>query len=284
MSESPYISAATAADFDDKVVQQSHETPVLVDFWAAWCGPCRSLTPVLHEIVEQLDGAVRLVTVDTDSEMELAGQYQVRSLPTVKLFKEARVVDEFMGALPASQVRAFLERHIERAPDPRLEEAEALVRQGDADAAVAVLRQVLADDPKHLQARLRCARVMLDAGDLDDARGVLDAVPVESAREPELLRLKALLEFRGLVDPSHSDAEVEAQAAESSPDALRELAARKVLKGDYSGAMALQLELLQTDRSYAGNAARKDMLSVFELADDAELVNSYRRRMANLLY
>lgn len=284
MSESPYISAATAADFDDKVVQQSHETPVLVDFWAAWCGPCRSLTPVLHEIVEQLDGAVRLVTVDTDSEMELAGQYQVRSLPTVKLFKEARVVDEFMGALPASQVRAFLERHIERAPDPRLEEAEALARQGDADAAVAVLRQVLADDPKHLQARLRCARVMLDAGDLDNARGVLDAVPVESAREPELLRLKALLEFRGLVDPSHSDAEVEAQAAESSPDALRELAARKVLKGDYSGAMALQLELLQTDRSYAGNAARKDMLSVFELADDAELVNSYRRRMANLLY
>lgn len=284
MSESPYISAATAADFDDKVIQQSHETPVLVDFWAAWCGPCRSLTPVLHEIVEELDGAVRLVTVDTDSEMELAGQYQVRSLPTVKLFKEARVVDEFMGALPASQVRAFLERHIERAPDPRLEEAEALVRQGDADAAVAVLRQVLADDPKHLQARFRCARVMLDAGDLDDARGVLDAVPVESAREPELLRLKALLEFQGLVDPSHSDAEVEAQAAESSPAALRELAARKVLKGDYSGAMALQLELLQTDRSYADNAARKDMLSVFELADDAELVNSYRRRMANLLY
>lgn len=284
MSESPYISAATAADFDDKVIQQSHETPVLVDFWAAWCGPCRSLTPVLHEIVEELDGAVRLVTVDTDSELELAGQYQVRSLPTVKLFKEARVVDEFMGALPASQVRAFLERHIERAPDPRLEEAEALVRQGDADAAVAVLRQVLADDPKHLQARFRCARVMLDAGDLDDARGVLDAVPVESAREPELLRLKALLEFQGLVDPSHSDAEVEAQAAESSPAALRELAARKVLKGDYSGAMALQLELLQTDRSYADNAARKDMLSVFELADDAELVNSYRRRMANLLY
>jgi len=284
MSDSPYTSPATAADFEEKVIRQSRETPVLVDFWAAWCGPCRSLAPVLHEVVEELDGAVRLVTVDTDSEMELAAQYQVRSLPTVKLFKEARVVDEFMGALPASQVRAFLERHVEREPDPRLEEAESLVQQGDTDGAVVVLQQVLTDDPKHLQARLRCARLILDAGDLDGARGVLDAVPVESAREPELLRLKALLEFQGLVEPSHSDAEVEAQVAESSPAALRELAARKVLKGDYSGAMALQLELLKTDRGYADNAARKDMLSVFELADDAELVNSYRRRMASLLY
>ncbi len=284
MSESPYISAATAADFQDKVIQGSHQAPVLVDFWAAWCGPCRSLTPVLHDIVEELEGAVRLVTVDTDQEMELAAQYQVRSLPTVKLFKDGRVVDEFMGALPASRVHAFLDRHIERESDRRAGEAERLAREGDLDAAIAAFRQVLEDDPRNLNVRLRYAETLLDTGDVHGATALLKAVPVESARDPGVLRLKALLAFHGLVDPAQSDAQVETQAADSSPDALRELAARKVLKGDYAGAMALQLELMKTDRGYADNAAQKDMLAVFELADDPDLVNGYRRRMANLLY
>lgn len=284
MSESPYVSAATAADFQEKVIQRSHEAPVLVDFWAAWCGPCRSLTPVLHDIVAELEGAVRLVTVDTDREMELAGQYQVRSLPTVKLFKDGRMIDEFMGALPASQVRAFLDRHVERETDRRAEEAERLARKGDLEAAIAGFGQALEEDPKNLNVRLRYARVMLDAGDIDSATALLNAVPVESARDPGVLRLRALLDFHGLVDPARSDDQVEAGAAQSSPAALRELAARKVLKGDFDAAMALQLELMKTDRRYADNAAQKDMLAVFELVDDPELINGYRRRMANLLY
>lgn len=284
MSESPHVDAATAADFDDKVIRRSGEVPVLVDFWAAWCGPCRSLTPVLHGIVAELKGAVLLVTVDTDQEMELAGQYRIRSLPTVKLFKAGRVVDEFMGALPPSRVRAFLEPHIEREPDGRVEEAEALARQGNLEGAAAVFRQVLEDDPKNLNVRLRFAKVMLDAGDIDHARSLLGAVPVESAREPEVLRLGALLAFRALVDPARSDAQLEAGAAELSPPDLRELAARKVLAGDYDAALALQLELLKTDRRYGDNAAQKDMLSVFEIAGNPDLVGSYRRRMASLLY
>jgi putative thioredoxin len=284
MSQSSYVSAATAADFSEKVIQRSHEVPVLVDFWAAWCGPCRSLTPVLHDIVEELKGAVVLVTVDTDQEMELAAQFQVRSLPTVKLFRDGRIVDEFMGALPASRVRAFIEPHVERESDHRAGEAERLAREGDTEGAGALFQQALDEEPKNLNVRLRFARAMLEAGDIEWAGALLNEVPVESARDPGVLRLKALLDFHRLVDPAHSDAQVEAGAAESSPAALRELAARKVLRGDYGGAMDLQLELLKADRRYADNAAQKDLLSVFELADDPDLVNSYRRRMAGLLY
>lgn len=284
MSESPYVTAATAAEFPEQVIQRSREVPVLVDFWAAWCGPCRSLTPVLHDLVTELQGAVRLVTVDTDQEMELARQYQIRSLPTVKLFRDGRVVDEFMGALPASRVRAFLEPHIEREPDQRLEAAERLAREGDRKGAIALLQQVLDEEPKNLGVRLRCARAMLDDGDIAGGKALLDAVPVESAHEPEVLRLKALLDFHHLIKPEYSDAQLEAAAAEESPSALRELAARKALKGEYDAALELQLELLKKDRSYADNAAQKDILCMFELVDDPELVNRYRRQMANLLY
>lgn len=284
MTESFYAGAVTAADFPDKVIQGSHQAPVLVDFWAEWCAPCRTLTPVLHDIVAELKGAIVLVTVDTDREMELAGRYQVRSLPTVKLFKDGRVVDEFMGALPAARVRAFLDPHVERESDRRAEQAGQLARQGDLDGAEVLFQQALEDDPRNLNVRLRYARAMLDAGDIDRAKALLDTVPVEHAREPGVLRLRALLDFHAMIDPERSDGQVEAGAAESSPAALRELAARKVLKGDYDGAMALQLELMKTDRRYADNAAQKDMLAVFELVDDPELVNSYRRRMANLLY
>jgi len=284
MTESQYISAATAADFENKVIQRSREVPVLVDFWAEWCGPCRSLGPVLHDIVEEHQGAVLLVTVDTDHEMELAGRFQVRSLPTVKLFRDGRVVDEFMGALPAAQVRVFLEQHIEREPDTRLEEAERLLGQNDSAGAIALLQQLLNDNPKDLDARLRCARVMLDSGDPGGANRLLDTVPVESAQDRAVLRLKALLDFHRLVDQSHSEDQVASDAREASPGALRELAARKVLKGDYDAALSLQLELLKKDKRFADNAAQKDMLSVFELVDDPELINRYRRQLANFLY
>lgn len=286
MSESPYISAATAADFTTKVIQRSNEVPVLVDFWAEWCGPCRSLTPLLHEVVEELKGAILLVTVDTDQEIELARSYQIRSLPTVKLFRGGEIVDEFMGALPGSRIRAFLEPYVARESDHVADQAEQIAGQGDRDGAEALYLNALQDDPVNLRVRLRYARFALDTGKLELATELLNAVPVESVSEPAVQRLRAMIDFRKLIDPNTSDNDLETKALDPSPApaALRELAARKVLKGDYAEAMDLQLRLMKADRYYGDNAAQKDLLAVFELVDDPELIGGYRRLMYNLLH
>jgi putative thioredoxin len=286
VSESPYVSAATAADFNEKVLECSRDVPVLVDFWAAWCGPCRSLAPVLHGIVDELKGAVRLVTVDTDRESELAQRYQIRSLPTVKLFQGGRIVDEFMGALPASHVRSFLEPYVLRESDQLADKAVQLSRQGNFIAAEDLFKQAMHGDPDNLSVRLRYAASAIEAGKLDLATDLLDSASAQSSNDPDLLRLKALIGFHKLVDPGVSDAHLESVTTESSapPAALRDLAARKVLKGDYAAAMDLQLRLMQSHRIWSDNAAQKDMLAVFALADDPDLVESYRRRLYTLLH
>ncbi|MGA8261045.1 MAG: tetratricopeptide repeat protein [Arenicellales bacterium] len=286
MSQSPYVSAATAADFNEKVIQRSRQVPVLVDFWAAWCGPCRSLTPVLHQIVDDLKGAVLLVTVDTDREIDLARQYQIRSLPTVKLFQEGRIIDEFMGALPASHVRRFLEPYVMRESDRQADKAAQLARQGKFAEAQGLFRQAIDKDPDNVRVRVRFAASAIEAGKLDLATEVLNAAPAQVSQDKGIVRLKALIDFHKLVDPALSDAQLESITTESSPPpaALRDLAARKVLKGDYAGAMDIQLRLMQSHRTWSDNAAQKDMLAVFALANDPELVGSYRRRMYTLLH
>lgn len=282
MTESPFISPATASDFTVKVIKASREVPVMVDFWADWCGPCRSLTPLLHDLVTELNGAVRLVTVDTDREVELARQYKIRSLPTVMLFKDGDKVDEFMGVLPLSRLRAFVAPHVVRESDRQADHAALLAEQGDLGSAKTTFELAMTSDPENLNVRLRYARSMLDAGDMERATELLDTVPLAFASDPGVPRLRALIEFHRLVDPDRHEAKVAEGSDE--PAVLRERAARKVLQGDYAGAMDLQLRLMQNHRGYADNVAQKDLRAVFALADDPDLVKHYQRQMASLLH
>ena len=149
MTDSAHIAAVTAADFERIVIQGSFERPVLVDFWADWCAPCRQLMPILSRLVEEFNGQFFLAKVDTEAEQALAAQFGVRSLPTVQLFKNGQAVDQFMGALPEGQIREFLSRHISRASDRLLDQARQSIAEGDMSGAKGLIERAARDDPEN---------------------------------------------------------------------------------------------------------------------------------------
>ena len=287
MSESEYIVEATADNFAELVLARSRTVPVVVDFWAGWCAPCQMLMPVLHALAEEYRGKFILATVDTDREQQLALEYGVRSLPTVKLFKDGQVVDEFMGAQPPAAVRAFIDRHLEKPWDKLLTAALVALDGGQTDQARRLLEEVLEQDPANLQATLALARLQIRSGEAQQTQALLDALPLEHRENPEVKALAGLARFARAAQEAPDAAELERRLAEDPADleARYRLGARKVLAEDYEGAMEEFLETMRRDRSFQDDLGRRSLLAVFEiLGDRGELVNRYRRRMASLLY
>ncbi len=285
MADSPYIKEVNTENFAEVVTQGSMQQPVLVDFWADWCAPCRSLMPVLSKLAEEYNGKFILAKVNSDENQQLAQQFGVRSLPTVKLFKHGAPVDEFMGALPESQVREFLERHIERESDRMIAAAEAAAAAGDNDQALALLRQANEIDPGRPTVITALARLLKEQGELEQAEALLQSLPLADRDSHEVAAMLAELEFaRAGSDIATSDLEAKLEADPNDIETRYQLALKLLAEKQYEPAMQQLLAVMQQDRAFQDDAARKTLLKALDMLGDDPLVTEYRRKMFNLLY
>lgn len=287
MAESPYVVDVSADNFQQVVLEGSMERPVLVDFWAEWCAPCRMLGPLLDAIADTMGGKLLVAKVNTEEQQELAAQFGIRSLPTVKLFKAGQPVDEFMGALPEPEIRAFLEKHIPRESDAWLQQAEALLIEGQADQAAELVAKAREDDPNNPRGLITEARIKAHRGDFEAAETLLNTLPMDQQDHPDAQTLRAAMVFDKAVSGAPG-MEALNQALEADPgnsEARYQRAARKVIERDYEAALEDFLTLLTRDRKYGDDAARKAMVQVFDLlGGSGELVTRYRGRMTTALY
>ena len=285
MADSPFIIDVTRENYQ-QVMEASATVPVLLDFWAGWCQPCLVLMPILAKLAEEYEGKFLLGKLNTEEEQEIAARFGIRSIPTVKLFRDGQPVDEFMGALPEQAVREFLDRHVARESDATVERARERLAAGDADGAVALLNEAREQDPDNPRVSLALAQAQAAAGDIAGAEATLDRLPTDERDKPEVAALRSRLFFEGEVAAAPAVTELEARLAADPDDhqARLHLALRKVVDQDDEAGMDLLLELMRLDRGFGDDAGRRELLKVFELLGDDPRVGQYRRRMASLLH
>jgi putative thioredoxin len=270
----------TTATFDEVVVQQSHRVPVLVDFWATWCGPCRALGPILERLAEEYAGGFVLAKVDTDREQALAARFQIRSIPTVSLYVGGKPVAGFPGALPEGQIRKFLAQHGVHA------QREAREWSADPVARVAELRAAVAESPTRGDLQLLLTESLLAVEQDSEALRVVESLPAELYGDAAAQRLRARIALRARV--AHAPA-VEALAArvEQTPedvDAAVLLGVRLALAGDVARAVEVLLEAVRAQKGGEVTTARDALVEVLQLVEDEEMVRGVRRRMAAVLF
>ena len=283
----PHVFDATAATFEDTVIRASLETPVLVDFWATWCGPCKTLGPILEKLAADYNGAFVLAKVDVDAEQELAAAFQIRSVPTVMLVKGGQLVDGFPGALPEGQLREFLKHHgIEPAEAPAEPEAVVEIEAPlDPHTEVMRLRKAIEAEPDKDELKLDLVLALLQTGAASEAEHLLDALPANLSTDDRAVKARARLGFATLLKDA-PPAEVLEAAIASDPADLRArhlLGVRKLVGGDAEAGLQQFIEMLQRDRAWGDSLAKKSLIDAFRVIEDEDLVGRYRRKMSSLL-
>lgn len=270
------------ADFPQAVLEESKHRPVVVDFWAPWCGPCKSLKPILEKLAAEYGGQFLLAKINADDNQELASRYGVRGIPSVKAFVNGEPVDEFSGALPEDEVRVFLDRLLPSPVEDMRAEAAALRTAGDMSAALQKLADASRLDPAHVGVRLDATEVMLDLNEADEASRLLGSLADDA--DPRVPQLRARLKFMsasGEDDPASLAAAVAAD--ENNLAARLKLANLYVAAGQYEAGMDQLLEIIQRDRGFEDDVGRKTLLTVFDLLNGDPLVSQYRRKLASAL-
>ena len=288
MSDNPFVTVVTQESFPTEVTQRSAAVPVLVDFWADWCSPCKMLTPVLDKLALEYEGKFLMAKIDTEVERDLAAQFAVRSLPTVKVFRHGAPVDEFMGALPESAVREVIERHIERPADLDIAKAADLADSGNAEAALALLKESLTNDPGHGPLRVALAQQQLNAKDAQGAFETLKELPLLAKQEEETKILQARIELALSADETGDTDELAQKIAQNPndlPARIRLAAGLFHQPGQVEAAMTQLLEVIRRGRGTSeADQARQTLLQIFaSLGNQDERVGRYRRLLAQAL-
>ncbi|MBI1422929.1 MAG: thioredoxin [Gammaproteobacteria bacterium] len=276
----------TFETFADDVLDASNEVPVLVDFWASWCGPCKQLMPVLTKLADEYQGGFKLAKVNIDEQQQLAQQFRVRSVPTVKVVKNGQVVDEFLGAQPESQIRALLDKYVVRESDKLMAAALERYNNGDAGARQDMIA-IVNSDPHNNNLRLLYVDVLMREKEYDDARTILQSLPPDIRQQPEIAGLLGRLEFLNTASDGPDEASLRAriEADPADCEARYQLSSFYITQARYQDAMDQLLEIMKHDRKYGDDAGRKGILKVFDmLGGRGELVSRYRQKMAALLY
>jgi putative thioredoxin len=285
------VKDTTTQTFAKDVIEESRRQPVLVDFWAPWCGPCRTLSPIIEKAVTAAKGAVLLVKMNIDDHPAIAGQLGIQSIPAVIAFSNGQPVDGFIGALPESQVKAFIERVAGPAGPSETEaliaEADALFAAGDTAAAAEIYGAVVKSAPETVAAVVGLARSLLANNQLDQARQTLAMIPASSAGDPAVAALRAQLDLAAetakLGDATSLEQRITADPADHQ--ARYDLALLLNAQGDRAGATDRLLEIMRKDRSWSEEKARKQLLQFFEAwgpTDEATLAG--RRKLSSMLF